>query len=198
MFHHAIGLMIRPRKQWQSLHDLSDTAFKRNAPYGIVLASLPAIAWYLGATEQGWQGRVGEVTYMAGHSALSLMGAVYFSLLVAIAAIGYFIHGMSKTYGVKVDPLKGFVVASFIATPIFVAGIAGLYPNLWLNLLLLAAAIGHAVYLLHTGLPIMFDLPKQRGEWFAASVVGMSMIVVVSMAAGILLYWHLVSPPEFV
>ncbi|MBB3169346.1 Yip1 family protein [Simiduia aestuariiviva] len=198
MFNHAVGLLIHPRQQWQALRDMSETTFKRNAPYAIVLALLPAIAWYVGTTEFGWQAAAGGVTYLAEHSALSLVGAFYFSLLIAVATIGYFIHWMSKTYDVKVDPLKGFVMASFIATPIFIAGVAGMYPQLWVNVLFVVAAVAYAVHLLYTGLPIMFDLPEERGHVFAASVVGMSMIVIASMATGLMLYWNMVSPPVFV
>jgi hypothetical protein len=197
MLNHAVGLLIHPRRQWQVLHDMPETTFKRNAPYALVLALLPAVAWYVGATEFGWQAAAGGVTYLAEPSALSLMGAFYFSLLIAVAAIGYFIHWMSKTHGVKVDPLKGFVVAGYIATPIFIAGAAGMYPQLWVNVLFALAAVGYAVYLLYTGLPIMLELPTERGHVFAASVLGMSMIVLTSMASGMMLYWHWVSPPIF-
>lgn len=191
-------MLIHPRQQWQRLHDLSEPVFKRNAPYAIVLALLPAVAWYLGTTEFGWRIGTGSATYMTEHSALSLMGGFYFSLLIAVAAIGYCIHWMSKTYGVKADPLKGYVIASFIATPIFIAGIAGIYPQLWLNIVLVLAAIGYAVYLLYTGLPIMFDLPAERGFLFATSVVGVAMVVGVSLMAVMVLYWDLVAHPVFV
>ncbi|UTA47226.1 YIP1 family protein [Simiduia sp. 21SJ11W-1] len=198
MLNHAVGLLIHPRQQWQALRQLSECTLKRNAPYAIVLALMPALAWYVGTTEFGWRIGAGEATYMTEQSALALMGGFYFSLLVAVAAIGYFIHWMSNTYGVKTDPLKGYVIAGFIATPIFIAGMAGIYPQLWLNIILVLAAIGYAVYLLYTGLPIMFDLPEERGFLFASSVVGVAMVIGVSMMAAMVIYWDLVAHPEFI
>lgn len=197
MLNHAFGLLVHPRQQWQALHDLSDDSLKRNSPYSIVLALLPALAWYIGTTEFGWRIGQGDATYMTEHSALSLMGGFYFSLLVAVTVIGYFIHWMSKTYGVKSDPLKGFVVAGFIATPIFLAGIAGIYPQVWLNVLLVLAAISYAVYLLFIGLPIMFDMTEERGFLFATAVMGVAMVVAVGMMASMVLFWDLVSAPIF-
>lgn len=198
MLNHAFGLLFRPRQQWQALHDLSDDSLKRNSPYTIVLALLPALAWYVGTTEFGWRIGSGEATYMTEHSALSLMGGFYFGLLVAVTVIGYFIHWMSKTYGVKADPLKGFVVAGFIATPIFLVGIAGIYPLVWLNILLVLAALSYAIYLLFTGIPIMFEMSDERGFLFSSAVMGVAMVVVVAMMAGTVLFWDFISPPEFV
>jgi len=197
MLNHAYGLLVHPRQQWQALHDLSDDSLKRNSPYTIVLALLPALAWYIGTTEFGWRIGQGEATYMTEHSALSLMGGFYFGLLVAVTVIGYFIHWMSKTYGVKTDPLKGFVVAGFIATPIFLVGIAGIYPLVWLNILLVLAALSYAIYLLFTGIPIMFDMSDERGFLFASAVLGVAMVVTVAMMAGTVLFWDFVSSPVF-
>lgn len=198
MLHHAFGLLVHPRQQWQTLHDLSEDSLKRNSPYTILFALLPALAWYIGTTEFGWSIGGGATTRMTEDSALSLMAGFYFSLLISVTLIGYGIHWMSKTYGVKTDALKGFVVAGYIATPIFIAGAAGIYPQLWLNILLVLAAFGYSIYLLYTGLPIMFDMSEERGFLFASAVVAVSMVVAVGMMGGMVIFWDLVSAPEFI
>ncbi|AFU98783.1 Yip1 family protein [Simiduia agarivorans] len=198
MLNHAFGLLVHPRKQWQSLQALPDKSLKRLSPFAIWCAMLPALAWYLGTTEFGWRIGDGEAIRMADHSALSMMGGFYFSLLIAVIAIGYFIHWMSRTYGVKSDPLKGYVFASYVATPIFLAGIAGIYPHIWVMVLLSLVAVSYAVYLLYVGLPIMFNLSEERGFLFASAVLAVSLVVGVSMMGGMVIFWDMVAHPEFV
>lgn len=198
MLNHAFGLLVHPRKQWQALHDLPDNSLKRNSPFVIWFALLPALAWYIGTTESGWRVGNGEATRITADSALTLVGGFYFSLLIAVLAIGYFIHWMSKTYGVKTDPMKAFVVVGYMATPILLAGVAGVFPHLWAMILLTLAAIGYAVYLLYVGLPIMFNLSEERGFLFASAVLAVSLVVGVAMMGSMVMFWDLVAHPEFV
>lgn len=198
MLNHAFGLLIHPRKQWQTLHDLPEKSLKRNSPFVIWFALLPALAWYIGTTEFGWRVGAGEATRITADSALPLVGGFYFSLLIAVLAIGYFIHWMSKTYGASTDPMKAFVVAGYMATPILLAGVAGLFPHLWAMILLTLAAVGYAVYLLYLGLPIMFNLSEERGFLFSSAVLAVSLVVGVALMGGMVIFWDLVAHPEFV
>lgn len=198
MLNHAFGLLINPRKQWQQLHALPEKSLKRLSPFAIWVAMLPAFAWYIGSTEFGWHIGDGEAIRMSEQGALSMMGGFYFGLLIAVIAIGYFIHWMSRTYGAKADPLKGFVFASYVATPIFLAGIAGIYPNIWLMVLLSLAAVSYAVYLLYVGLPIMFNLSQERGFLFSSAVLAVSLVIGVSMMGATIIFWDLVAQPQFV
>ncbi|MGH1469755.1 MAG: Yip1 family protein [Cellvibrionaceae bacterium] len=200
MLNHLFGLIFNPRQQWQTISDLPDEGLKKNLPYALVLAIFPAVAWYFGTTQTGWQIGSGDdsLIRVAESTALSLAGAFYVAMVMAVAAIGYFIHWMAHTYGAKSNPIKGIVIAGFTATPIFVAGIAGIYPIFWFDLILGTAAITYAVYLLYLGIPIVMDIPQERGFLFASAIVAVALVMVIVVMGVTVIFWEFISEPEFV
>lgn len=196
MLSHMFGLLVQPRREWQHIGELPEKALRRQIPYVIVLALLPALAWYFGTTQVGWS-IGGEQRRITSESALSLVGVFYCTMVLAVIAVGYFIHWMAKTYGARSYPMKGMVIAGFTATPIFIAGVAGLYPLLWLDILLAMLAVAYAVYLLYTGIPIVMGVSEERGFLFASAIVTVSMVVAVMVMVGTVLFWSFVAAPVF-
>ncbi|GAB2521237.1 Yip1 family protein [Microbulbifer agarilyticus] len=198
MLNHLYGLMVQPRRQWQEIAGLSEKGVNRQIPYVIILALVPALCWYFGTTEIGWNiGGSGEVRTLTNNSALSLVAVFYVTMILAVVAVGYFIHWMAKTYGAKTHPMKGIVVAGFTATPIFIAGAAGLYPILWLDILVATLAVAYAVYLLYVGIPIVMNVSEERGFLFASAVVTVCLVMVVVVMVGTVLFWSFVAAPVF-
>jgi hypothetical protein len=192
------GLLVHPAREWQVIHDLPEEDQKRLLPYTILLALIPAVSWYIGATEFGWSVGGREAIRITSESALTLIGVFYLTMVFAVLFIGYAIHWMSHTYGAKSFPMKGMVIAGFAATPLFVAGAAGIYPVFWLTLLLSGLAVTYTVYLLYLGLPVMMDISKDQGFMYASAIVAVAMVVAVSIMVGTVLFWDLVSGPEFI
>ncbi|WP_043317675.1 Yip1 family protein [Microbulbifer sp. HZ11] len=198
MLNHLYGLMVQPRRQWQEIAGLSEKSVNRQVPYVIVLALVPALCWYFGTTEIGWNiGRGDQVRTLTNNSALSLVAVFYVTMILAVVAVGYFIHWMAKTYGAKTHPMKGIVIAGFTATPIFIAGAAGLYPILWLDILLATVAVAYAVYLLYVGIPIVMNVSEERGFLFASAVVTVCLVMAVVVMVGTVLFWSFVAGPVF-
>ncbi|MFS1524806.1 Yip1 family protein [Microbulbifer sp. 2304DJ12-6] len=197
MLIHMFGLMMQPRRQWQLIGNLSEKNLRRQIPYVILLALLPAVAWYFGTTKVGWSIGAGDPVKITDQSALELVAVFYCTMVLAVVAIGYFIHWMAKTYGAETHPMKGVVVAGFTATPIFLAGIAGVYPLLWLDILLATVAVAYAVYLLYIGIPIVMGVSEERGFLFASAIVMVSLVVAVLIMVGTVLFWSYVSAPVF-
>lgn len=197
MLIHMFGLLVQPRRQWQLIAGLSEKNLRRHLPYVIVLALLPALAWYFGTTRVGWSIGGGDPIRITSDSALSLVAVFYCALVLAVVAVGYFIHWMAKTYGAKSDPMKGIVVAGFTATPIFIAGAAGFYPVLWLDILLAIVAAAYAVYLLYLGIPIVMGVSEERGFLYASAVVTVSLVVAVVVMVATVLFWSFVAAPVF-
>ncbi|MFI2812429.1 MULTISPECIES: Yip1 family protein [Microbulbifer] len=197
MLSYMFGMLVHPRQQWQQIGSLSEKGLRRHIPYAIVLALLPALAWFYGTTEIGWSVGGGEPVRVTSQSALSLVGAFYLAMVLGVIGVGYFIHWMAKTYGADTYPMKGMVIAGFTATPIFIAGLAGFYPVLWLDILIAMLAVAYAVYLLYTGLPIVLGLSEERGFLFASAVVTVSLVMAVVVMVGTVLFWSFVSAPVF-
>ncbi|QFT53610.1 Yip1 family protein [Microbulbifer sp. THAF38] len=197
MLTHMFGLMLQPRKQWELIGSLPENKLRRQIPYVVILALFPAVAWYFGTTQVGWSIGTGNPVKITGQSALELVAVFYFTMVLAVVSIGYFIHWMARTYGAETHPMKGIVVAGFTATPIFLAGIAGIYPVLWLDILLATVAVAYAVYLLYLGIPIVMGVSEERGFLFASAIITVSLVIAVMIMVGTVLFWSYVSAPVF-
>lgn len=192
------GIMSRPNKTWQDIAEMSEGKFRLYLAYPAILALIPAFAWYYGTTQIGWSLGDREAIKFSAESARNIAPLFYLAHLVAIGVIGYFVHWMAATYGAESSVVKGIVLVSFCATPLFLFGLLGFYPIFWLDMLVGLAAVGYAVYLLYTGIPQVMRIPEDRGFLFASAVVAVALVmIVVGMGATVIL-WDMGFDPAFV
>lgn len=198
MIQHTIGLLLRPSAQWRTIAQLSEKSRNVLVLYPCILALLPAIAWYYGTSHVGWTtGIQGNVVRLTTESAFQISVLFYLVMIGSVAIIGYFIHWMSNTYGADSTVAKGIVIAGLTATPLFVTGLVGFYPTLWLDLLIGVVAVSWAVYLMYLGIPIMMDIPEERGFLFSSAVLAIALVVLVSIMVISILAWDYGAAPAF-
>ncbi|MCR9104008.1 MAG: YIP1 family protein [Gammaproteobacteria bacterium] len=198
MIQHAIGLLVRPRQQWRTIGDLPEGSLKLLMLYPIIMAILPAVAWYYGTTQVGWTvGQQSEPIKLTQESALVICTLFYFGMVACVAVIGYFIHWMSETYGAQSSMTKGIVIAAFTATPLFVAGLVGFHPMLWLDMLIGVAAVSWAVYLMYLGIPLVMNIPEERGFLFSSAVLAIALVILICLMVGSVILWEFGAAPAF-
>ncbi len=197
MFNHALGLLVQPSLQWQRVADLSAPTMRTMVLFPAIMALLPSIAWYYGTTNVGWTVGDGGAIRLTKDSALMLIILFYCAMVGSIAVIGYFIHWMSKTYGADSNLAKGIVIAGFTATPLFVAGVVGFYPVLWLDMLIGVVAVCWSVYLMYLGIPIVMRIPEERGFLFSSAVLAICLVILVCILVGSVILWDFGAGPAF-
>ena len=166
--------------------------------YPCILAILPAVAWFYGTSRVGWTvGDSEDVIKLTVASARQISILFYLAMIACVAVIGYFIHWMADTYGADSTFAKGIVIAGLTATPLFIAGLVGFYPLLWLDLLIGVAAVGWAVYLLYLGIPIVMGIPEERGFLFSSAVMAIAMVILICLMVGSVLLWDFGAAPAF-
>jgi len=197
MFNHAIGLLVRPGTQWRRVAELPAATLNTMVLYPCIMALLPAVAWYHGTTVVGWKVADGDAIRLTRDSALPIVILFYFAMVGAVAVIGYFIHWMSETYGADSSFAKGIAITGFTATPLFMAGLCGFYPMLWLDMLLGVAAVSWSTYLLYLGIPIVMDIPEERGFLFSSAVIAICLVMVICIMVGTVILWDFGAAPVF-
>lgn len=198
MIQHTIGLLLRPSEQWRIVAQLPERSRNVLVLYPCIFALLPAIAWYYGTSQVGWTtGLQGNVVRLTADSAFQISVLFYLVMVGSVAIIGFFIHWMSQTYGAESTVSKGIVIAGLTATPLFITGLVGFYPTLWLDLLIGVVAISWAVYLMYLGIPIMMKIPEERGFLFSSAVLAIAMVVLVSIMVISILAWDYGAAPAF-
>lgn len=118
-------------------------------------------------------------------------------MVSSVAIIGYFIHWMSETYGANSTLTKGIVIAGHTCTPLFVAGLVGFYPIRWLALLIGVVTLAWATYLLYLGIPIVMQIPTERGFLFSSAIIAIAMVIFVGILVVTILAWEYGFAPEF-
>jgi hypothetical protein len=198
MIQHTFGLLVRPTAQWRTVAALPDSRMTSLLLYPCILALLPAIAWYYGTTEIGWTvGDHSEPIRLTRESGRQICILFYITMLACVATIGYFIHWMAATYGAESSITRGIVSAGLTATPLFIAGLAGFQPVLWLDMLIGVVAVCWSVYLMYLGIPIVMHIPKERGFLFASAVMAIAMVILICLMVGSVILWDFGAAPAF-
>ena len=197
MLSYIPGLLLNPKQTWRAIHDDDISVAQVYSQYVVILALIPPIAGYIGTTQIGWQFGFGEPVKLTSSSALVIAVLFYFAILAAVGVVGKAIHWMAQTYGASPSLAECIVLAAGTATPLFLLGILLLYPVVVLIFLVGLAALALTVYLLYSGVPIMMDIPEDRGFLFSSSVITFGLVAFVAMLAITVILWGMGIAPEY-
>lgn len=198
MLQHTVGILTSPAATWQKLAEMDDHGRTIMLLYPALWAIAPAVAWYFGTTQVGWTVGDGDHVRLTQGSASVISFLFYGAMVCSVYFIGYFVHWMADTYGGQSTLAKGILVAGVTSTPMFVIGLAGFYPELWVDLLLGVAAVSWSVYLLYVGTPIIMNIPKERGFLFASAIVAVCMVIFICLLVATTIAWEYGATPQFV
>ncbi len=201
MIANIIGLMIRPKSQWQVIAEKDEFSLFSACLYTAIFACLPAFAWYYGTTVVGWTVGDGDTTRLTSESAATITVLFYLCMVASVCAIGYMMHWMSETYSAGAANVssvaKCISIASFTATPLFIVGAIGFIPVLWVSLVLGVLAACYAVYLLYLGIPIVMGISKERGFLYASAVIAFCLVLIIVIMGGSVIAWDMGAAPSF-
>lgn len=189
MIHHVWGLFTHPDEEWQEIRSEQESISRMYLTHVLILAAIPVICAYFGTTRVGWAIGDGAPVMLTEASALQMTILSYIAMLGGVAVMGAFVHWMARTYDANPSMEQSVVFAAYCATPLFIAGVAALYPSLWLAMIIGTAAICYTVYLLYVGIPAFMNIPKDEGFLFSSSVLAVGLVVLVAMIAGSVILW---------
>jgi hypothetical protein len=140
----------------------------------------------------------GRVVRLTTDSAIQIVVLFYLAMLVGVVFLGFMVHWMSETYEADTSTAsKGVAVAAYTCTPLFVCGITGFYPILWLDIVLGCVAAGYSVYLLYLGVPIVMQIPRERGFLFASAMVAVGLVMCAALLGATVILWEMGAMPVF-
>ena len=195
MIQHIPGLLFNPDGEWRKLEPSANRG--ANLLYAVLMALIPAAAWYHGTTAVGWQVGEGDTIRLTAGSAMELIVLFYAAMVASVVAIGYFIHWMADNYGARSSLMHGITVAGFTATPLFLTGAIGVFPALSIALPLGIVGLGWSLWLLYTGIPVVMHVPRERGFLFASAVVAVCLVILIAIMCGSVILWDMGFAPEY-
>lgn len=198
MIQNVVGLFVHPARQWQQIRREENSLTRLYLSHVLLLAAIPAISAYIGTTQVGWQIGNRAAVMLTPSSALQMTILSYLAMIAGVAAMGAFIHWMSRTYDATPTLVQCVAFAAYTATPLFIAGLVALYPHLWLAMSVGTAAICYTVYLLYSGLPTFMDIPPDEGFLFSSSVLAVGLVVLVAIIALSVIFWGMGVGPVYI
>ena len=194
---HAFGLLAHPRAEWEAIRGRRYGVVHSLFVHTAIFALVPAVAGYLGTTRTGWQIGAGGVVRLTEASALRIAVLYYLAMVAATFSVAWVIHWMSRTYGASQPLGQCYALATYTATPLFLAGAMHLQPILWLNLLVGLPVLGYTVFIFYTGVPTMMEIPEERGFLFSSAVMAFGLVALVALLAASVLLWSTGFGPSF-
>jgi uncharacterized membrane protein len=197
MISHVAGLFIHPHQEWQEIRDTQETVSHLYFAHVLFLALIPPVSMFIGTTRVGWVIGDGAPVMLTEASALIMSVLMYLALLVGVGVMGAFIDWMSRTYDSTPGLARSMVFAAYTATPLFVAGLCALYPNVILVMLVGIGAVFYTVYLLYTGIPIFMKIPEDEGFVYSSSILTIGLVMFVALMAITVLIWSFGFGPAY-
>jgi hypothetical protein len=193
---HMFGLLYHPKSEWDSIKKENHTLGHIYITHLLFLAAIPPFALFVGTTQFGWSFMGKEYYFISMESAIPLAAAFYVALLAGMFFMAYTTFWMEKTFGAEASLERCLLFTTFTSTPMFLSGLIGLIPILWLDVFVVLAAVSYTVYLLYAGVPIFMNIPEERGFIFASSILTVGLCALVGMMAATVIIWGMGFSPQ--
>jgi hypothetical protein len=197
ILNHIWGLYAHPKDEWQTIEKRHESLMY-SMIHILVVALIPAICGYYAAAHIGWTIGVGDPIKISQGGAQLMAVALYSALVLGVLALAYLIQWMAKTFDSNPSFIQSLELAAYTATPMLMVGIAALYPVLWFVALAGLAAVCYSVYLLYSGVPIMMNIPEDKGFIYSSSVVTCGLVLLVGIMAFSAIMWSMGFGPEYI
>lgn len=191
------GLFTEPRETWERIRERDWSVAEVYTRILLPLALIPPISGLIGTTQVGWQIANEEPVRLTLSSALPITIVYFGAILVAVFVIGTLIRWMGETYGADQSLGRCVALAAYTAVPLFLIGFFQIYPVLWVNFLVGLPALAYSVYLLYSGVPIMMEIPPERGFLFSSAVMAVGLVALVGLLATTVVLWSFGIGPTF-
>jgi hypothetical protein len=197
ILNHIWGLYTHPKDEWQTIEKRHESLMY-SLMHILVVALIPAICGYYATAHIGWTIGVGDPIKISQSGAQVMAIAMYAALVLGVFALAYLIQWMAKTFDSKPSFIQSLELAAYTATPMLMVGIVTLFPVLWFVALAGLAAVCYSVYLLYSGVPIMMNIPEEKGFIYSSSVVTCGLVLLVAIMALSAIFWTMGFAPEYV
>jgi len=199
ILNHAIGMLFRPDAEWASIKQEKPTPIAVYSLYILILAAIGPVCAYYGTVEMGWS--IGDrIIKLTPDSAMLLVILTYLAILAGSFALSYGIDWMANTFGAEHEQNGNNAVAlvAYSLTPMYVAGLTLLFPDPWINAMILLAAASYGAFLMWKGVPVVMGMSKEQSMVYCGAILTLALVLLVSTLATTGLLWNFGFGPTFI
>ena len=124
--------------------------------------------------------------------ALLLVSSGYFVVLVfGLFSTALISRWMGSTYGASTSLGRHVALITIVGEPLAVGSLAHLFPDVFINILIIIPTMIWSMYLLYKGIPIALGITSEKGMLMASSLVGWLLVAAVSLLGLSMMLWTL-------
>jgi hypothetical protein len=159
------NILLQPRIEWQAINDEPATYGDILFRYVVILAVIPPAAAITGRFIFGWKISNGALQSSFGYLAFTNLlwyGMYVLNVVLAGAIIASIVTAPRSPW----NGLRGFKLAAYSFTPLFIAGFIAVFPRMgWI----VNVAIIYSVYLLYHGIIRLTGAGRKKAIGYAAA-----------------------------
>jgi hypothetical protein len=184
-----LRLLFQPNNVFTELAESNPTPFTVFFKVALWFGVLPPLFAYVGASKFGWRLGTIEPLFLEKEILLSISIAYFIALLFGFTSAAVVSRWMATTYGARHSLGIHFAMITVVGTPLAVGSIMHLYPDVFINVLVLIPALLWSMYLLYRGLPIVLHTTPERGMLMSSSLIGYLLVAFVSLLGITVFLW---------
>ncbi len=152
------------------------------------LGLLPPVFAAIGTATFGW--RLGVEPLFLPTQTIVAIGIAYFVLLLfGFVSTAVVARWMASTYGADTSWNRSFALVTLVAAPLAIGSVVHLYPNAFVNVLVLVPTLIWSLYLLYRGLPVVMKTDPGRGMLMASSLIAYLLVAWVTLLGITAVLW---------
>ena len=168
----------------------ADPPSGRSVVFGAALwlGLLPPLFAAIGTTTFGW--RLGVAPLFLSEGTVVAISLAYFALLLfGFVSTAVVARWMAHTYGADASWGRSFSLVTLVGAPLAAGSVFHLYPNAFLNVLVLVPTLIWSMYLLYRGLPTIMRTDPGRGMLMASSLIAYLLVSWVTLLGITAVLW---------
>jgi hypothetical protein len=152
------------------------------------LGVLPPLFAATGTLTFGW--RLGVEPLFLPPATVVAIGVAYFVLLLfGFLSTAIVARWMASTYEADASWSRSFALVTLVGAPLAIGSVVHLYPNAFVNVLVLVPTLMWSMYLLYHGLPAIMKTDPGRGMLMASSLIAYLLVSWVTLLGITAVLW---------
>jgi hypothetical protein len=136
----------------------------------------------------GWRLGV-EPVYLPRSTVLAISAAYFAALLLGFVSSAVVARWMAITYDASQSFGRCFALMAIVGAPLAIGSVIHLYPNVFINVLVLVPTLIWSMYLLYRGLPVVLHTGPNRGMLMASALIAYLLVAAVSLLGVTVALW---------
>jgi hypothetical protein len=183
-----VRVLFQPKATFEALAVQEPPAARVFFGFALWIGLLPPLFAYIGTTKFGWRLGV-EPVYLPRSTVLAISAAYFAALLLGFLSSAVVARWMAITYDASQSFGRCFALMAIVGAPLAIGSVIHLYPNVFINVLVLVPTLIWSMYLLYRGLPVVLRTGPDRGMLMASALIAYLLVAAVSLLGVTVALW---------